>query len=76
MRCSHPALAPLAGAAFAHGGPTCPSKVDGTLTMMAADAILAIGVLVAAAPDLHRPLPEVCRFMSPYIPISGVALQV
>jgi hypothetical protein len=43
-------LAPPAGAASAHGWPPCPSKADGTITVMAADAIVASDALVAGKP--------------------------
>jgi hypothetical protein len=43
-------LAPAAGAASAHGWPACPSQADGTITVLAADAIVASGALVAGKP--------------------------
>jgi hypothetical protein len=52
-----------------------PSKADATITVMTADAILAGDALVAGKPLIRPPLLDVCRFTSPFIPISGVALH-
>jgi hypothetical protein len=51
-------LAPPAGAASAHGWPSCPSKADGTITVQAADAILAIDALGAGKPRSGSAPPE------------------
>jgi hypothetical protein len=41
-------VAPARG--IRHGWPACPNKADGTITVMAADAIVASDALVAGKP--------------------------
>src|SRR4029450_58380 len=67
-----PALAPPR-AASAHGWPACPSKADGTSTVLAADAIVASDALVGGKPLTCPAAPDTCRVISPFMRISGIA---
>jgi hypothetical protein len=46
------------------------------MMVLAVDTMLAIRALVAGPPlDLRSSPPVMCRFMSPFVPLPGVALH-